>query len=56
MRIKIVKRVNLGKIAIVIFITVLIWVWADLRKTEEFSVTGATIDVARSTNQNLLVL
>lgn len=49
------KKVNYGKIIAVIFLTVLIWVWADLRLDEEFSVTSATISIAKSTNPNLWV-
>ena len=35
------KKVNYGKLVAVIFLTVLIWVWADLRLDEEFSVASA---------------
>ncbi len=49
------KKINYGKLVAVIFLTVLIWVWADLRLDEEFSVTSATISVAKSTNPNLWV-
>jgi len=38
----------------VISITLLVWVWADLAKTEEFPVSSATI-VAKSTNPGLWV-
>ncbi len=48
------KKVKYGKIAVVISITLLVWVWADLAKTEEFSVSSATI-VAKSTNPGLWV-
>ncbi len=50
-----VRKVKYGKILVVVFITVLIWVWADLAKTEEFTVSSATITVAKSTNISLLV-
>lgn len=50
-----VKKVNFGKIAVVIFITILIWVWADLALDEEFSVSSAAISVAKSTNPSLWV-
>jgi hypothetical protein len=49
------RRVNYGKIAVVIFLTVLIWVWADLDKTEDHPVSGAAISVAKSTNPSLWV-
>ncbi len=48
-------KIKYGKIAAVIFLTVLIWVWADLQKTEEYTVFGAVINVAKSTNPNLWV-
>lgn len=50
-----VKKVNYGKIAAVVLITVLIWVWADLALNEEFSVFGGTISVAKSIRPNLWV-
>ncbi len=42
------KDIKYGKIAIVVFITVLIWVWADLALDEELTVSTATINVIRS--------
>jgi len=50
-----VRKINYGKILLVIFLTVLIWVWADLALDEKLPVSSATISVARSTNPNLLV-
>jgi hypothetical protein len=44
-----VSKINASKIAIVVFLTVLIWVWADLALDETFSVTGAMIVVDEST-------
>lgn len=49
------RSINYGKVAVVIFITILIWVWADLALDEEFSVSGAAISVARFTNPALWV-
>jgi hypothetical protein len=49
-----VKKVNYGKILVVIFITVLIWVWADLALDEAFSVSSVIIN-AKSTNPGLWV-
>jgi hypothetical protein len=43
------KQVKISKIAIVIFLTVLIWVWADLALDETLSVSGAVITVDEST-------
>jgi len=37
------RKNNYGKIALVVFLTVLIWIWADLAKTEEFTAPSATI-------------
>jgi len=44
------KKIKFGKIAIVIFLTVLIWVWADLALDEKLPVPKATINVAYSPN------
>jgi hypothetical protein len=49
-----VKKVNYGKILVVVFITVLIWVWADLALDEVFSVSSVSI-TAKSTNPGLWV-
>jgi hypothetical protein len=50
-----IKKVNYGKMLAVVFITVLIWVWADLAVDEELSVSNVNINVAKSTNPNLWV-
>ena len=50
------RRVNFGKIVIVIFITVLIWVWADLALDVEHIVSNATIIVAKSNPKFLVTL
>jgi len=50
-----VRKINYGKIVVVVFLTVLIWVWADLAKTEEFAVPNATINVAEAANPFLWV-
>jgi len=42
------RKIKYSKIAIVIFLTVLIWVWADLALDETSPVSGATIIVAES--------
>ncbi len=47
-----IKKTNYGKILVVVFITVLIWVWADLALDEVFSVSGVGI-TAKSTNPGL---
>ncbi|MCJ7779170.1 MAG: hypothetical protein MUP16_12775 [Sedimentisphaerales bacterium] len=49
-----VKKVSYGKILVVVFITVLIWVWADLALDETFPVSNVNI-TAKSTNPSLWV-
>jgi hypothetical protein len=50
-----VRKINYGKILLVVFLTILIWVWADLALDEGLPVSGATISIAKSTNPNLWV-
>ncbi len=52
---KMIKKVKYGKMFAVVFITVLIWVWADLALDEELSVSNAKISIAKSTSQNLWI-
>jgi hypothetical protein len=47
------KKINFTKMAIVVILTVLIWVWADRAKTEEFTITGAVIKVDTSADPKL---
>jgi len=42
------KKIKFSKIAIVTFLTILIWVWADLALDETVPVPGATIIIAES--------
>ena len=49
------RKVKYGKIAIVIFITVLIWVWADLAEDDTFTVPHATISMAKTIDPGLWV-
>lgn len=42
------RKIKFSKIAIVTFLTVLIWVWADLALDETVPVPGATITIAES--------
>lgn len=49
------KKVKLGKVSAVIFLTVLVWVWADLASDEEYSVSSARINLAPSNPQELWV-
>jgi hypothetical protein len=50
-----VRKVKYGKMAAVIFITGLIWVWADLALDEKLSVSNVNINVAKSTNPGFWV-
>ena len=43
-----IRKIKLGKIAIVIFLTILIWVWTDLDLDEEYTIAKGTIKVAHS--------
>lgn len=43
-----IRKIKFGKIAIVIFLTILIWVWTDLDLDEELPVSRTTISVAYS--------
>ena len=50
-----IAKIKFGKIAIVIFLTVLIWVWADLALDELFPVSNVPITISKSTNRALWV-
>lgn len=50
-----VKKIKLSKIAIAVFLTVLIWVWADLAQDERLRDISAAISVAKSTDPTLWV-
>ncbi len=50
-----VRKINYGKILLVIFLTVLIWVSADLAKTEKLPVSGGKITVGNSTEGPLWI-
>ncbi|MHC4124533.1 MAG: hypothetical protein ACYSSI_13235 [Planctomycetota bacterium] len=50
------KKINYGKIFIVCLLTVLIWIWADLAKTEKLPpVKNAVISASKSISRELLV-
>ena len=49
------KKIKYGKIAIVLFLTVLIWVWADLALDDELAVSNVTMSIAKSTDRSLMV-
>ena len=43
-----VGKIKFSKIAVVLFLTILIWVWTDLALDETYDVTGATIVLTES--------
>jgi hypothetical protein len=49
------KRIKYGKIAIVLFLTVLIWVWADLAQDVKLPVANVKISISKSTDPSLWV-
>ncbi len=50
-----VKKIKFGKIAIVVFLTALIWVWADLARDEQLDLPDVAVEVAKSSNPELWV-
>ncbi|UCC23471.1 MAG: hypothetical protein JSW23_05305, partial [Planctomycetota bacterium] len=51
----IIRKINSGKILVVVFITVLIWVWADLALDEELPDKPAVIVIDESATPKLWV-
>jgi hypothetical protein len=49
------RKIKYGKAAIVVFLTALIWVWADLAQDETFTIPHATMTIARSVDPSLQV-
>lgn len=49
------KNIKYGKVTIVVLITILIWVWADLAQDDTFTVPNVTISIAKSTDPGLWV-
>lgn len=49
------RKVKVGKLLAVIFLTVLIWVWADLAKTESYTLSHARISIVQTANPDLWV-
>lgn len=49
------KKINYGKVIAVVFLTILIWVWVDLRLDDEYTVSGATVSIAKSGDRSLWV-
>jgi len=50
-----IDRLKPGKISIVVFLTFLIWVWADLAMDEPLILSDVRIEVAKSTDPSLWV-
>ena len=49
------KKIKVGKILIVVFLTVLIWVWADMAQDESYTISNALISVDKSTPRDLWI-
>ncbi len=49
------KKIKFGKIAIIVFLTALIWVWADLARDEQLDLPDVVVEVAKSSNPELWV-
>lgn len=50
------KKLNAGKISVTVFLTVLIWVWADLAQDERLDLSNfVTVTMAKSSDPNLWV-
>jgi len=49
------KKINPSKVSIVVFLTALIWVWADLAIDERLSLLDVRVEVAKSSNPALWV-
>jgi hypothetical protein len=48
------RKIKYGKIAVVIFLTVLIWVWADLAQERDTTIPSVTVEVSKSTRPDRL--
>jgi hypothetical protein len=51
---KIFKKINFGKILAIVFLTVLIWIWADLMLDDTFNIPS-TLSVSKSIDPSLWV-
>jgi hypothetical protein len=51
--VKILKSINYGKIILVVFITILIWVWADKAQDEEYTFENIQLTADRSLASDL---
>jgi hypothetical protein len=50
-----IKKVKVGKVSIVVFLTALIWVWADLAQDERLTLSDVRVELAKSSNPALWV-
>lgn len=50
-----IKNIKFGKVSIVVFLTILIWVWADLAQDERLILSDVVVEVAKSSNPALWV-
>src|SRR4030042_322329 len=50
-----VKKIKFGKILVVVILTVLIWVWADWAKTEDYTISDVIISVDKSVDPKLWI-
>jgi len=50
-----IKKVKIGKVSIVVFLTALIWVWADLAQDERLNLSDVRVELAKSSNPALWV-
>jgi hypothetical protein len=49
------KRIRIGKLLLTVFLTVLIWVWADLALDNDLTISNATLTMSKSVNPALWV-
>jgi hypothetical protein len=50
-----ITKIKYGKISIVVFLTALIWVWADLAQDEQIELSGVVVQIAKSSDPTLWV-
>jgi hypothetical protein len=48
------SKIKYGKIAVVIFLTVLIWIWADLAQERDTTIPSVTVEISKSTRPDRL--
>ncbi len=50
------RKIKYSKVAVVVFLTALIWIWADLALDKTYPVTSLTLGVAKSTDPKFWVV